>query len=1312
VPATRRRRWALVLLLVVLLLIALLLLAPVVAAPWVAGLLVDEANDRLDGRAGVGELSFGWGGGLHVSDLSLADREGAEVLALQRLDAQVDLLSALSGRCIATVRAAGLRLHLRRDATGALNLQTLPRAAPTVSGSAAPAGSSAPAVTLPDVHLDLQLDDGQLVVHDGERATTLDDLRCSLKLDSLQEPAPFELTARITGPDGPGGAVELKGEVTLARDGRLAGDALRARLDLLLQDVLLAALQPAAAVFMGVQHLEGTLSGSGAWTYTGPLLLDGRTELRLAGLRAEGGPLAAPLVVPEARLLIEAAFDEQGSGRQQLELTAGEMLALRWAGRAERLAAPDGSLSGQLSLDARLGPALAAARDALPLQAGLALDGRMKALANGTLRLRDGALAGGEADVELRLADVAAHDAQGAPLELGELTDASLFARASLDAAAGAVRLDRFVLEAGPVYARASGAVGGLPLAGADVQPAALTLSGIDVLAEADLDRLAALLAGVIDSDGLSCGGTVHLASTVSGSGQRLAAVSALDLTNVHVGGVGLDALLPVDLHVRQRGTLDLSAGGRSEIEELSLTANALELRLSGGITDLVDPERRDGRLQTSLAIHTSGAGQTLGPLLGDLRMTGEDAHLQGELGVHGPELSWSGDLLAPSLGAAGGALGTTPLRLDGLTVALQAHVSGPTQPLRVSRLDVGLLGGTAAGSELPELALAASGLVLDAAAGTLDVTRLDLTSALARGGGSLHVSGLYGSLPVVRADLEAVLQPDALSSRFGARLGGLSLQGDPLTASIRGESPDQVHVTLRGGRFEVRLPAVEGGSPQSIGGTGLALDLTLSGEPERLSLAADATVKDLQARLPGPTPREVRDPELRLGVDADVDLPALDVTLRRMDVASTIVSGSASGRLLGLAGDAPRAQGLRGDFRYVPDPLAALLGPLLPVGLSGDHEEPLEFTADGPLTGAGLREQLAGLTLQARLGTGTLDLPGLQLGGTTTVSADDGTLRVGGDLAGNGGTIVLDGALDLRRAAAGAPAPSSHLKLALTGVRTGGELGRVLAACHPLFAPAAGQVGDLDATLDAGVQLHWSGELPLEALLAGALPASLEPLSGTIELELGEVKLAGSPLMSELLASLGRTASPTMTVDRLAIAVEDGRLHYVEPWDVRLAGIDTSFSGSVGLDRTLDLLWTVPVTAELAQKHKVLKRLQGQSIPIPLVGRVEAPELRWSDALADLAGKAALRELQDGLAGKLGGLGGLTGGKDGGDAGAAPAADDPEQILADADALWAANKPDEARPLYKRLKDDFKLTLTYLLNKDRIDERAKKPKK
>jgi hypothetical protein len=951
----------------------------------------------------------------------------------------------------------------------------------------------------------------------------------------------------------------------------------------------------------------------------------------------------------------------------------------------------------------------------LPLQAGVALDGRLELLARPKLRLRHGAPAGGDMDLELRVAGVAAHDAQGAPLDLGELRDASLFVRAAFDAGAGSVRVDRLVLDAGPLSAHGSGGIAGLPLGGGGFDASALTLSETSLVADADLDRLAALLGRVADPGGPSFSGSVHLASTLSGGGQRLAADTALSLVGVHVDGVGVDALQPLDLQLRQRGTLDLSPGGRSEIEELTLVANALDLRVTGGLTDLADPARREGRLEPVLVIHTSGAGQVLGPLLDGLTVAGEDVRLQGVLDVRGPALGWSGELTAPSLGAVGGALGSSPVNLSGLQVSLQAEASGPGQPVRVPRLDVALGGGVVSGSGLPVLTLHASDLAFDT--GSAVVRALTLETPGLRVDASGEARGFLAPEPEAFAasgTADVALQPDVLSARFGALLGGLTLAGEPLAASIRGGSADGRHqatATLRGGRLQLLLPAAAGGSPQSVREAGLALDLTLRSEQGGLALAADAMVKDLDVTLPGATPLHVHDPELRVGLDADVELPALDVTLRRAEVASTFVTGSASGRLLGLGSAAPRAQGLRGDFRYVPDRLAALLGPLLPVRLSGDREERLEFEADGPLAGADLRELLAGLTLDLRLGTGTLALPGLQLGGTTTVSADDGTLRLGGELAANGGTVVLDGAFDLRRAVAGVPAPGSQLKVTLAGVRAGGELGRALAACHPLFASAGGQVGDVDATMDAGLQLAWDGELPLESLLAGAAPASLKPLTGSIDLSLGEVTLASSALMSELLSALGQAGTRSMTVDKLALAVRDGRLHYTEPWDVRLAGVDTSFGGSVGLDGTLDLAWSVPVTAELVQKHKYLKRLQGQPITIPLVGRIESPKLRWSEALADLAEKAAQQELEDRLKGKLGGLGGLVGGEESGGAGAAPA-DDPEQILSQADALWSEGKPDEARPLYKRLKDDFKLTLTYLLNKDRIDERAKKPKK
>jgi len=54
---------------------------------------------------------------------------------------------------------------------------------------------------------------------------------------------------------------------------------------------------------------------------------------------------------------------------------------------------------------------------------------------------------------------------------------------------------------------------------------------------------------------------------------------------------------------------------------------------------------------------------------------------------------------------------------------------------------------------------------------------------------------------------------------------------------------------------------------------------------------------------------------------------------------------------------------------------------------------------------------------------------------------------------------------------------------------------------------------------------------------------------------------------------------------------------------------------------------------------------------------------------------------------------------------------EDPARLLAEADGLWEQGREDEARVIYKRLREDFRLSLVYLLNKDHIKDRAEEPK-
>jgi hypothetical protein len=780
-------------------------------------------------------------------------------------------------------------------------------------------------------------------------------------------------------------------------------------------------------------------------------------------------------------------------------------------------------------------------------------------------------------------------------------------------------------------------------------------------------------------------------------SGEDLLLTGALDLR-----GAALDAALALD--APRLELADAGGGPPLRLDGLRLAVEAA----------LPDAQRVEVR---KLALDLSG-GQVAGGALPPLAL-GAQASLDGAAGtlelrslqLTAPGLDLRATASARGLLAAGdGAASVTPPAGE-----LQATLV--LQPAELQARLGALPGGLVlAGDPLTAQVTAGTRDGVHAAQAQVRAARLDLTLPSAGAG---EPRQLTQRDLVLDFDASADLRPgagrlDLRSARLSSSTAAASLSGTLTGLDRPGAEAADLTLELQAA-LERALRDLAGvlppGLPQASGA--LTLRGALTGEQGRLSLQADTSVRDLVATLPGEPPLQVRDPELRLGLSADVETATLDVSLRRGELASTFASGAFGGRLAGLAGDAPRADGLHAELRWVPDRVAALLGGLLPVGLSGAQEETLALQASGPLSGGDLRATLAGLDLQVRLGTGTLSLPGLALDGEASVTVRDGGLRLGGDFATGGGRITLDGALDLRRAATGT-APRSTLAASLSRVRAAGGLSSALAAVNPLFASATGGGGEASATLDAGLELAFDGELPLEALLAGEAPP-LEPLSGAAELGLSEVTLAGSPLVSDLLARLGRSASAQTSLEPVALALRGGRVHYQQPWAVALGGTPTTLSGSVGLDGSLDLSWNVPVTAELAGKHAFLQRLQGQDIAIPLRGTLSGPKLAWDSALGDLAQKAAEQELKDRLGGLLGGAGAggaAAGGKGGGEAGGAAASNDPAELLKQADALWDAGKKDEARPIYKRLKDDFKLTTTYLFNRDRIDDRSKFPKK
>ena len=87
--------------------------------------------------------------------------------------------------------------------------------------------------------------------------------------------------------------------------------------------------------------------------------------------------------------------------------------------------------------------------------------------------------------------------------------------------------------------------------------------------------------------------------------------------------------------------------------------------------------------------------------------------------------------------------------------------------------------------------------------------------------------------------------------------------------------------------------------------------------------------------------------------------------------------------------------------------------------------------------------------------------------------------------------------------------------------------------------------------------------------------------------------------------------------------------------------------------------------------------------------------------ALGLRRGPLRARILEDELDERLGGVLGRDGAPGSGTT-------SPDELLRSADRLWSEGRKAEAQALYRRLKDDFQVSLAYQLNKDRIKERAR----
>lgn len=1391
-----RGRWKRRLVLGLLGLGLLILIAPYAGAPFLRDTLVGVLEDELDARAALRDLSFSWPGELHLQGLELRDPENALLVSVEDVRASVELLPLLAGRVRAEVSVLDPELHVSRAPDGRWNWER----ARSESRAAKESKAEAPTderIEAPDLHARVLIEEGRVVVHGPGAETRLEKLTFQVDVAGLDRPASFSFGVDVRGPGGPAGSVALHGAFTAAAEGVIDVGTCTGEAQLELTDLDLAGLAPALALAAPVQGVAGVAGGKVALELGRGLALRGTSALTLRELVVAGPRAGEPLRVARIGLDGTATLAENGEGTQHLELRADDFLTVAYDGSSRLSPAGEGQLGGSLTVTGDLARLSELARPWAPLQEGVAIQGRLAHKVDLSARLSAFAPTTFDLSVVGGLSEVAARDAGGRAIELGELASVALELEARGNLAEGALQVEKLSLGAGPLSLRASCLVAGASAGATE----GLRLRQAAFSAEADLERLRGTLATLVDLSDLPFGGRLSASGTLGGEPTNLTGEGRVEGRGLVLGDTALDTL---DGEFRGRwtstgldgsGTLRLGAltlarpeGEPLRVPGLTLggtlqqgTAGKGTLGLNlqtadGGVKLIVQGEsdlpgfpgtltgdarfsyKLDGRIErlaSLLGPLLAGAGAPSGDLRGqgELRAALEDGTLAraggklelfvaglGVRGADGKALALGG-LAQSALVAEGeldGALGAFELRSLTLTAgALRARAKGkivglvgaaatPALDSGELALDADLealgrdlaalvdLGGARLGGGKLALALTLASraerleakgtlradalrlareegppleqrelaadfdLVLDPAAGSVVVHKAHLASQ----SGSLEVTGTLEALATperARADLRlaaagelerllADFSPQPPGRRMAGKLGAdFELTGDQ--GAFRAEGT----ATIEGFRLEVAAAPAEPAAPQK------------AGKPSTNGAAAAA-------------PLVIEDAKIALGCAAAIELAQGSVDVERFTLDSGLVRGGAKGRVRGLAlgpavpaGGQPAPselvfEGCTGEFAYVPDRLGAVLAPWLPGRWSGAKEERATFSFSGRASELDLATLLAGTEGRIELGLGHLVRPEIELGGTLALEAQGGRTLVKGDLLANGGTLQVDGALALD----GKAGETSQLSLQAKDLRANSGLAPLLAYVHPAFAGANLAQGQLDGLIGASLDLRYEGPLTLAALEQGwdALPK--EPIHGQGRLEVRSASLKGSPLLSAL-KEFGVDAEKELDLHPIEFTIQRGRVTYAKPWTWTLSGTETTFTGSVGLDQTLDLAWNLPISDALVKRWGFLESLRGQLLTIPLRGTVSRPKLEADDMLKELAAKAAKNELGSRL-----GLGG----------GAAD--EDPAKLLEQADKLWDSGKKAEAAKIYGRLREEFKLSLVYALNKDRIKDRAK----
>jgi hypothetical protein len=359
-------------------------------------------------------------------------------------------------------------------------------------------------------------------------------------------------------------------------------------------------------------------------------------------------------------------------------------------------------------------------------------------------------------------------------------------------------------------------------------------------------------------------------------------------------------------------------------------------------------------------------------------------------------------------------------------------------------------------------------------------------------------------------------------------------------------------------------------------------------------------------------------------------------ITLRKTDVSSTFLAGSVTGKV--TIDDRGQAfEKLKVDFKYFPDKLGAVLAPWLPGKLEGAQEKLLKVTVDGRADSGDVLALLRGLQAGVDLDLAKFSMPdsGLTVSGKTQLALRDGRLTTGTPLELNKGKTDLQCTADFRDEKKN---PASTINFNAKDVQANGKM-KILQAINPIFHVDEKGESTVDGQINADFKLAWTGKLDPAWEKAGWEGAAVGSLKGTGVFGMKNLKIVGSPTVTELMTLLGEGNSIQGELVASDIDLGNKKVGWCryDNMVLRLSKYDVKFRGGVafasntrGSEREMDLEVEIPMTDSMVKSQPGLAKYLGQRFWIPLKGTVEHPMLDYKKLFLDLAKNAAETLIKD----------------------------------------------------------------------------------